>query len=58
MFSSTQRPAVGLSAVLKRFTYANVTATLALFVALSGGAYAAVKLRPTVSARFSSRTTQ
>jgi len=32
------------SSLLKRLTYANVTATLALFVALSGGAYAAVKL--------------
>ncbi len=35
-----------LRAVLARLTYANVTATLALFVALSGGAYAAAKLPP------------
>jgi hypothetical protein len=44
MFPSSQRARVRLRSVLKRFTYANVTATLALFVALSGGAYAAVKL--------------
>jgi hypothetical protein len=34
------------STLLKRLTYANVTATLALFVALSGGAYAAAKIPP------------
>lgn len=33
-------------AIRKRLTYANVTATLALFAALGGGAYAATHLRP------------
>lgn len=38
------RSSTVIRAVSARFTYANVTATLALFMALSGGAYAAAKL--------------
>jgi len=35
-----------VSVILRRLSYANVVATVALFVALGGGAYAAIKLPP------------
>jgi hypothetical protein len=38
------RKGPGVTRLRSHFTYANVVATLALFVALGGGAYAAVKL--------------
>src|SRR5215471_14356455 len=43
---ASQRPIGGdmLRGIRSRLTYANVTATIALFVALGGGAYAATSL--------------
>jgi hypothetical protein len=37
--------------IAERLSYANVMATLALFVALGGGAYAAPRSDPTTSRR-------
>jgi Collagen triple helix repeat (20 copies) len=43
--TSDDHRATGMKALARRLTYANVVATLALFVALGGGAYASTQLK-------------
>ena len=47
-----------MSRIRARLTYANIVATIALFIALGGGAYAAFKLPANSVGSKSSRTTR